>query len=95
MLLLFQCITGDGWSALMDDCMITPERGCSLEDGDCGSTAAVPYFVSFVVISSFVFLNLIVAVILENFSALGAQSDDLVSSSSIAVFKEVWAGVRT
>ena len=25
-LLLFQCLTGDGWAALMDDCMVVPSR---------------------------------------------------------------------
>ena len=27
-LLLFQCLTGDGWSAIMDDAMINEDRGC-------------------------------------------------------------------
>ena len=48
-LLLFQCLTNDGWSYLMDDCMIGPGsgRGCTLEAGDCGLWVSVPYFVSF------------------------------------------------
>ena len=66
-------LTGDGWSAIMDDCMVTAERGCSVENGDCGSVIALPYFISFYTIGAFVILNLIVAVILENFSALGNQ----------------------
>ena len=47
--LLFQCLTGDGWSYLMFDCMATEEdqRGCTLEGGDCGGWHAIPYFVSF------------------------------------------------
>ena len=52
MLLLFQCLTGDDWSMIMDDALITPERGCSYEDGDCGSPLAVPYFVSFLLIGT-------------------------------------------
>merc|ERR1719453_1623512 len=57
-LLLFQCLTGDGWSAIMDDAMIDEERGCDPhpEDGspsDCGSPLALPYFISFLVIGSF------------------------------------------
>ena len=41
-LLLFQCLTGDGWSAIMDDAMIDEERGCDPNpaDGspsDCGT----------------------------------------------------------
>jgi len=94
-LLLFQCLTGDGWSAIMDDAMITEERGCdpAPEDGspsDCGSPLALPYFVSFIIVGMFVFLNLIVAVILENFTTLGNLNPDLVSATDIADFKEAW-----
>ena len=95
-LLLFQCLTGDGWSAMMSDAMINEERGCDPmpDDGspsDCGSILALPYFISYTVIGAFVFLNLVVAVILENFTALGNIDPSLVSSSDIADFKEEWA----
>ena len=75
-LLLFQCLTGDGWSYVMNDAMISPEshRGCSLRAGDCGGWWAIPYFVSFQVLGSFVMLNILVAVILENFTSLGASA---------------------
>merc|ERR1719498_2217698 len=91
-LLLFQCLTGDGWSAIMDDAMISEERGCdpAPEDGspsDCGSPLALPYFISFTVIGSFVMLNLVVAVILENFTSLGNVNPDLVSPDDITDFK--------
>ena len=47
-LLLFQCITGDGWSGLMTDAMVTEESGlCSEAAGDCGTRAALPYFLTF------------------------------------------------
>ena len=92
MLLLFQCLTGDGWSEMMDDAMVTEERGCDPEavPTDCGSPIAIPYFISFTVIGSFVMLNLVVAVILENFTALGNVNGDLVSANDIADFKEAW-----
>eukprot|EP00966_Prymnesium_polylepis_P262946 6073661-Prymnesium_polylepis.1 len=60
-LLLFQCITGDGWAGLMMDAMV---------------------------IACFVALNLIVAVILENFTYLGSQNPDLVTQHDIHLFKE-------
>ena len=31
MLLLFQQLTGDGWSGVMDDLMVGTERGCDHE----------------------------------------------------------------
>ena len=96
MLLLFQCLTGDGWSEIMDDSMITEERGCDPHpaDGspsDCGSKLALPYFMSFTVIGTFVMLNLVVAVILENFTSLGSVNPNLVSPDDIQDFKALWA----
>ena len=92
---LFQCLTGDGWSSVMDDAMINEERGCDPKplDGspsDCGSPLALPYFVSFVIVGNFIFLNLVVAVIIDNFTALGKQNPDLVSASDILDFKDAW-----
>ena len=122
MLLLFQQLTGDGWSGVMDDLMVTPDpdpnpnpnhhpnpnpnpdqvtpdRGCDRDArpnawapaGDCGTVLALPYFFSFQIIGGMVFINLIVGVIIENFSMLGKQSPDLVSSNDIQNFKEQWA----
>jgi len=95
-LLLFQCLTADSWSAIMADAMVGEERGCELspEDGspsDCGSQLSLPFFISFMVIGSFVMLNLVVAVILENFTSLGNVRTDLVSPDDITDFKEAWA----
>ena len=91
-LVLFQCLTGDAWSALMGDAMVDEGSGrCSSAEGNCGSVAAIPYFVSFQVVGVFVFLNLIVAVILENFSSLGSQNPDVVSAADIETFKDTWA----
>lgn len=90
-LLLFQSLTGDAWSAIMGDAMVDASSGkCSEEAGNCGSPAALPYFVSFQVVGVFVFLNLIVAIILENFSALGSQNPDVVSAADIETFKDIW-----
>ena len=48
-LLLFQCLTGDGWAGMMDDCMITPERGCdpNASPSNCGGVHSVAFFVAF------------------------------------------------
>jgi len=97
LLLLFQALTGDDWAAMMNACSASPlDTECVAElDGQpssCGSRyAAIPFFVSFQFLGSFVFLNLIVAVILENFTSLGNVDPNLVSSEDIANFKEAWA----
>ena len=91
-LLLFQCLTGDGWSAIMDDCMINEERGCDPEasPSDCGTPLALPYFISFTIIGTFAYLNIVIAVILDHFSTLGSENPDLVSATDIADFSETW-----
>ena len=83
-LLLFQCLTGDGWGVLMTETSVDPSSGkCSEAAGDCGSGLAMPYFVSFVIAGPFVFLNLVVAVMIESFTELGKEpdhSEDIVSA---------------
>jgi hypothetical protein len=99
LLLLFQALTGDDWAAMMDACCASPvDTECVAEQhgqpSSCGSRyAAIPFFVSFQFLGSFVFLNLIVAVILENFTSIGNVDPNLVSSEDIANFKEAWAAI--
>jgi hypothetical protein len=92
-LLLVQVLTGDNWSGLMYDSMVGPERGCDpdLVPTNCGNPLAIPYFLSYTIIGAFVLLNLVVAVILENFTALGNVNPDLVSATDIASFGEAWS----
>eukprot|EP00322_Chrysochromulina_rotalis_P000725 CAMPEP_0115884738 /NCGR_PEP_ID=MMETSP0287-20121206/30285_1 /TAXON_ID=412157 /ORGANISM="Chrysochromulina rotalis, Strain UIO044" /LENGTH=906 /DNA_ID=CAMNT_0003341077 /DNA_START=325 /DNA_END=3042 /DNA_ORIENTATION=- len=92
LLLLFQVLTGDAWSSIMEDAMVDEESGaCNMHAGDCGSSAAIPYFISFQVIGSFVLLNLVVAVILENFTTLRNVSTDLVSAADLESFSNAWS----
>ena len=76
-LVLFQCLTGDGWSSIMAAAMIDESSGkCTNAAGDCGSPVAIPYFISFQVVGSFVFLNLVVAVMdfLQNHLKVAAKT---------------------
>ena len=82
LLVNFQCLTGDGWSSLMHE---------ALADEEQGSSMAIPFFVSFQVLCSLVILNLVVAVILDNFTSLGGGNSDLVSRTDIELFSEVWS----
>jgi len=76
----------------MTDAMVQEESGrCSEHMGTCGSMSAIPFFISFMLLGAFIFLNLVVAVILENFSSLGNINSDLVSASDMDLFKEAWA----
>ena len=82
LLFSFQCLTGDGWSGLMNEALL---------DDSLSPMLTVTFFVSFQVICSRVVLNLIVAVILENFTTLGQHNSDLVSRKDVEAFCDRWA----
>lgn len=82
-LLLFQIMSGDDWHLTMTDCMVA-KPSCSErvyeKTGavvtDCGSVpAASLFFVTYVTLVVFIFLNLFVTVILENFRSCYLKSD--------------------
>uniref|UniRef100_K3WWJ6 Calcium-channel protein CCH1 n=1 Tax=Globisporangium ultimum (strain ATCC 200006 / CBS 805.95 / DAOM BR144) TaxID=431595 RepID=K3WWJ6_GLOUD len=82
-LLLFQIMSGDDWHLTMTDCMVSKpfcsERVDEVTDvivTDCGNvTSAAAFFVTYVTLVVFVFLNLFVTVILENFRSCYLKSD--------------------
>ena len=96
--LLLQCLTSDGWGMLMLDTRNSPERGnCdpSRVPTDCGSPAAFVYFISYQLIAMLVLLNLIVAIILQNFSALGDINPHFASKADIEEFDDAWHRIDT
>jgi len=103
-LLLFQVLTGDSWSPVMHGAMIDADLGCDPDASptNCGSWVAAPYFVSYLLIGNFCFLNLFVAVVIENFSAskdLGSvqaarreqELEPLVTQAHIDEFVALWS----
>lgn len=97
MMLLFRLTTGEDWNRVMHDCQVSPPR-CTLDpddnywDTDCGHELAAPiFFFSYYVIVTYIFLNLFIAVVIENFSLFSSTDEDmLMSDSDIKVFQEVW-----
>jgi len=70
MLLLFRVLTFDDWRGIMAACLVTEDSGfCSEAAENCGTFLAVPYFVFFIVIGTFMMLNIFTAVILLNFQS--------------------------
>ena len=61
------------------------------------SSSFLPYILTYLltylpqIIGSFVFLNLVVAVILENFEKMSNVNSNLVSASDLELFSEAWA----
>lgn len=74
MALLFQISTSAGWNGVLNALIVESEPLCNPhpKDGrpsDCGNAAvAVPFLVSYLVITFLVIVNMYIAVILENFS---------------------------
>jgi hypothetical protein len=94
LLLLFQCLTGDEWSALMRDASVGPADGCDphATPSDCGSPPiSIAFFTSFMLLCSMVLLNVILAVILEHFSTFANSNPDVVSASDVNDFAGLWA----
>ena len=104
MLLLFQVLTGDDWYMIMRDAAIDYDHGCNPDavPPDCGTALAIPFFVSFVLIGAFIFLNLIVAVVLECYDTMRGWKDEselaeksgkpgFSSTDHLIEFQELWA----
>lgn len=76
----------------MHDCMIQPPY-CTPANNywetDCGNfTASLIYFCSFYVIITYIMLNLLVAIIMENFSLFYSNEEDaLLSYADIRNFQ--------
>jgi len=71
--------TGEAWNSLMHSCRIygPPECDPSLEPSTCGTRGvAIVYFTTFQLVCTFVMLNLVIGVILDNFSDLGQQEEE-------------------
>lgn len=73
---LFRASTGESWNGIMHDTMQDEDDGNCKGIDECGAIYyAIPYWVSFMVIASFVFLNIFIAVILENFSDINKNEE--------------------
>uniref|UniRef100_A0A183DBQ8 Ion_trans domain-containing protein n=1 Tax=Gongylonema pulchrum TaxID=637853 RepID=A0A183DBQ8_9BILA len=68
------------------------EKGVSFWQTDCGNYfGAIIYFCSFYLIITYIVLNLLVAVIIENFSLFySSEEDALLSYADIRNFQQVW-----
>ena len=75
-----------------------PEANCTGSDAswitkvdNCGSDIAILYMVVFVLFGSFIFLNLVIAVVLENFSLMLKLDAGPITPLDIRGFEHVWS----
>ncbi|KAJ8310369.1 hypothetical protein KUTeg_012234 [Tegillarca granosa] len=93
--LLFRIVTGEDWNKIMHDCMVSPPfctHSTNFWESDCGNfSASLVYFCSFYIIITYIMLNLLVAIIMENFSLFYSNEEDaLLSYSDIRHFQNTW-----
>uniref|UniRef100_A0A8C2YGN2 Sodium channel protein n=1 Tax=Coturnix japonica TaxID=93934 RepID=A0A8C2YGN2_COTJA len=98
MICLFQITTSAGWDGLLlpilnrpPDCDLDKEHPGSGFKGDCGNpSVGIFFFVSYIIISFLVVVNMYIAVILENFSVATEESAEPLSEDDFEMFYEVW-----
>ncbi|CAF1331232.1 unnamed protein product [Adineta ricciae] len=97
MIVLFQMCTTAGWSGVFQaltndkppDC--DPTIKSPSNRGDCGITAiAIPFLVSYLIISSLVVVNMYIAVILENFSQAQEDVQQGLTDDDYDMYYEKW-----
>ncbi|XP_020894868.2 voltage-dependent L-type calcium channel subunit alpha-1D, partial [Exaiptasia diaphana] len=96
LMVLFRSATGENWQLIMLACSNSPDVKCDAkaypkeDDGLCGSPFAFFYFVSFVIICSFLIINLFVAVIMDNFDYL-TRDWSILGPHHLDEFVRVWS----
>nr|DBA19794.1 TPA: hypothetical protein GDO54_015571 [Pyxicephalus adspersus] len=99
MICLFQITTSAGWDGLLapilnsgePDCDPNAEHPGSSVRGDCGNpSVGIFFFVSYIIISFLVVVNMYIAVILENFSVATEESAEPLGEDDFEMFYEVW-----
>lgn len=100
LLLLFRCATGEGWQEIMQACLsgATCEKKPSelnktkplVVSNTCGSDFSYAYFCSFIFFSTFLMLNLFVAVIMDNFDYLTRDSS-ILGAHHLDEFLRAWS----
>lgn len=98
LILLFRMSIGEGWNAIMEDYATILPPLCvdndSFFNSDCGSTSwARALFISWNILSTYIFTSLFVSLIYESFSYVYQNSSGLgkVSREELRRFKQAWA----
>ncbi|XP_071068372.1 sodium channel protein type 11 subunit alpha [Dasypus novemcinctus] len=90
MLCLFQITTSAGWDSLLRP-MLQSKDSCDSKAGKCYlRVIAITYFVSYIIISFLIVVNMYIAVILENFNIATEESEDPLGEDDFEIFYEVW-----
>jgi len=90
MIILLRISTGEEWNLIMYDLMHTGDD--CIPDKTCGTSIAPVYFICFIMVCTYVMLNLFILVILQQFELYYLPSDNALKdfSSDLEHFKTAW-----
>lgn len=96
---LFQITTSAGWDNLLEPILSNSPEECNPHiintgtnaKGNCGNpSVGIAFFVSYIIISFLIVVNMYIAIILENFSVATEESTEPLSEDDFEMFYEVW-----
>ncbi|KAL4623474.1 sodium channel protein type 4 subunit alpha-like [Arapaima gigas] len=99
MICLFQITTSAGWDNLLNPILNNSPEECNPNitntgtntRGNCGNpSVGITFFVSYIIISFLIVVNMYIAIILENFSVATEESTEPLSEDDFEMFYEVW-----
>ncbi|XP_055017038.1 sodium channel protein type 5 subunit alpha-like, partial [Boleophthalmus pectinirostris] len=99
MLCLFQITTSAGWDGLLGPILNNSPQECNPDlphtgttvRGNCGNpSVGITFFVTYIIISFLIVVNMYIAIILENFSVATEESTEPLSEDDFEMFYEVW-----
>jgi len=94
-IMLFRMSTGESWNGIMHDCFSGARCAAPPHKESCGNTPiAVFFFLSFMLICSFVFLNMFIAVIVDKLFEANQKDEGVemtLSEADVEDFVDAWA----
>ncbi|XP_059391441.1 sodium channel protein type 4 subunit alpha B-like isoform X1 [Carassius carassius] len=99
MICLFQITTSAGWDNLLSPILNNSPEECDPDvphtgtnvRGNCGNpSVGITFFVTYIIISFLIVVNMYIAIILENFSVATEESTEPLSEDDFEMFYEVW-----
>lgn len=91
MLICIRMSTGEDWNYIMFDTMRTEADGC-IPGLNCGLSYAPIYFIPYMMLSTFIMLNLFILVILQQFDLYYLADDNVLNrfKEDLELFKKTW-----
>ena len=92
MIILIRMSTGEDWPTIMFDTMYT--KSDCIPGVNCGVSYAPVFFISFVMVCSYVMLNLFIMIIIQQFEMYYLPEDNILQKfrDDLEAFKATWQG---